>query len=204
MEDYFAGMAERWPVGREDYHWHALPGDEMAGRHLAEAYGELAAWPGLVPVRAQWMHIPVQYLAPASTIIGAELAKISRLLQGRCKGIPPLTVTLGRAEVWDTGVVCPARPAYMLRFLQQAISAVSREVTGGRFGVHPSVYCPHLTVARAFTHVDNGPVRAWISDCEAADLTLTITRLVLVAQQHDRREITWRIIDDVALTGEMP
>jgi 2'-5' RNA ligase len=199
----FAGVAERWPAGREDYYWHVLPGAEMVREHLANPYRELVERPGLVPVRPEWMHIAVQSLAPAAEITGTELATISRLVRGTCRGIPPFTVTAGRAEVWETSVVCPVRPAYMLRYLQHAISRASQEVTGGRCGAASPVYCPHLTLARAVTHVDSGPVRAWLSDCDAAEVALRVTGLVLVAQRHDRKEVTWRVIDNVDLTGDV-
>lgn len=181
-----------------------LPGTEAARERLAGPYRELTGRPGLAPVRAEWMHVTVQRLAPAAEISGTELARITRLVRGRCAGIGPFAVTVGRAEAWETGVVCPVRPGYLLRFLRQVTSAVGREVTGGRSGADPPVYYPHLTLAYAVTHVDHGPVRAWISDCEANEVALQVTRLVLVARQHDRREITWRIIDEVPLTGDTP
>jgi 2'-5' RNA ligase len=204
MEDFFAGVADRWPAGREDYHWHVLPGTEAMRERLADPYRELTDRPGLVPVRAEWMHVAVQHLAPAAEITGAELAKITRVVRDRCAGIAPFVVTAGRADAWETGVVCPVRPGYLLRFLRQVTTGTGREVTGGRFGTHQPVYCPHLTLAYAVAHVDHGPVRAWISDCEAVEVALPVSRLVLVAQRHDRREITCRLIDEVALTRDAP
>lgn len=204
MEDFFAGVANRWPAGREDYCWLVLPDAEAAQECLLAPYSELTGWPGLVPVRAEWVHIIVQHLAPAAEIGGAELGKITRRVQGRCAGIAPITVTAGRAEAWETGVVCPVRPGYMLRFLRQVTEGVGREVTGSGFGASPSAYYPHLTLAYAVASMDPGPVRAWLSDCEAGEMALEITRLVLAAQQHDGREITWRVIDEVALTGNTP
>jgi 2'-5' RNA ligase len=124
-----------------------------------------------------------------------------RLVRRRCGGIAPFTGTVGRAEVWETSLVCPVRPAYLLRFLRQVITDISREVTIGRFSADEASYTPHLTLAYAVAHVGQEPVRQWIADCEAAEETLHVTRLVLVAQRHDRQEITWRVIDEVALTG---
>jgi 2'-5' RNA ligase len=201
MEDFFASVTGRWPAGREDYCWHVLPGPgELPGR-LAAQYRELMRWPGLAAVEGEWMHVTVQHLAPAAQVRGADLGKMIRLVRGRCGGIAPFPVTVGRPEVWETSVVCPVRPAYLLRFLRQIITDVGREVTVGRMGFHEPSYCPHLTLAYAVTHVEQEPVRAWIADCEAAEDTLPVTRLVLVAQRHDGHEITWRVIDEVALTG---
>jgi 2'-5' RNA ligase len=200
MENFFAEVAEAWPAGREDYCWHVLPGSAADRERLAASFGELTERPGLVPVRPEWMDVAVQRLGPASGITGTELARMTRLVQGRCGGIAPFTVTAGRAEAWEAGVVCPVRPGYLLRFLRQ----VTAEVAGRRPGSGPPAYCPHLTLAYAAARVDPGPVRAWLSDCEAPEAELQVARLVLVAQQHDSREITWRIIDEVALSGSTP
>jgi 2'-5' RNA ligase len=200
MEDYFAEVAERWPAGREDYYWHVLPGSAADRERLAGSFRELTERPGLVPVRPEWMHVAVQRLGPASGITGTELTRMTRLVQGRCGGIAPFTVTAGRAEAWEAGVVCPVRPGYLLRFLRQVIA----EVAGRGPGSDPPAYCPHLTLAFAVARGGQGPVRAWLSDCEVPEAELLVARLVLVAQRHDRREITWRVIDEVALCGSTP
>jgi 2'-5' RNA ligase len=200
MEDFFAEVAEHWPAGQEDYYWHVLPGSPADRERLAGSFGALTERPGLVPVRPEWMHVAVHRLGPASGITGTELARMTRLVQGRCGGIAPFTVTVGRAEAWEAGVVCPVRPGYLLRFLRQVIA----EVAGARPGSGAPAYCPHLTLARAVARVGQGPVRAWISDCEVPEAEWQVARLVLVAQRHDRREITWRVIDEVALSGSTP
>jgi 2'-5' RNA ligase len=203
MEDFFATLTGRWPAGREDYCWHVLPGSGALPARLAGQYQELTHQTWLAPVSAQRMHVTVQHLAPAAEVGGAELGRMIRLVRGRCSRIAPFPVTAGRAEAWDTSIVCPVRPAYLLRFLRQVITEISREVTIGRFGASEASYCPHLTLAYALAHVDNGQVREWIADCETTEETLHVTRLVLVAQRHDRHAITWRVIDEVALTGAM-
>jgi 2'-5' RNA ligase len=201
MEDFFATVTGRWPAGREDYCWHVLPGSATLPARLAGQYRELTHQPELAPVNADWMHLTVQHLAPGAEVGGAELGRMIRLVRSRCGGIAPFPVTVGRAEAWDTSLVCPVRPAYLLRFLRQVITEISREVSIGRFSTSEAPYCPHLTLAYALAHVDNEPVRQWIADSEATEETLHVTRLVLVAQQHDRYDITWRVIDEVSLTG---
>jgi 2'-5' RNA ligase len=204
MEDFFATVADRWPAGREDYHWHVLPGTELVRERLARPYRELTDRPGLVPVGAEYLHVTVQHLAPVTEIASGELAEITALVRDRCAGIAPFAVTAGRAEAWETSVVCALRPGYLLGTLWQVTTSAARDVTGSRFGVVPPVYHPHMALAYAVAHVDNEPMRAWISDCDAAEVALPVTRLVLVAQQHDRREITFRIIEEIPLAGDAP
>jgi 2'-5' RNA ligase len=201
MEDFFAGVVDRWPAGREDYHWHVLPGTDVLEEHLARPYRELTHGPGLVPVRAEWMHVTVQHVAPVAEIADAELAEITGLVRDSCARIAPFAVTAGLAEAWATGVVCPFWPVSLLRGLWQVTTGAAREVTGGRLGTHPPEYHPHLALAYAVAHVDHRLVRARISDCAAAEVALPVTSLALVAQQHDRREITWRLIDEIPLAG---
>jgi 2'-5' RNA ligase len=201
MENFFAQIQDRWPAGREDYCWHVLPGPGGLPSQLAAQYQQVLNWPGLAPVRAEWMHVTLQHLAPAAQVSGAKLATMIRHVRGRCTGIAPFTVTIGHAEAWEAGVVCPVRPACLLRFLHQVITDVSREVAIGRFVAQEVAYCPHLTLAYAVAHIDSEPLREWIADCEATEETLQVTRLVLVAQRHDGQQITWRVIDEVALTG---
>ena len=181
-----------------------LPGTREARERLAGQYRELADWPGLVPVGAEHMYIDVQHPGPVAGIRGMDIARMTRLVRGRCGGIGPFPVTAGRAEAWETNVACPVWPGYFLRFLRQVIIDVSRDVTAGLPDAQPLAYYPYLTVAHAVAHVDQGSVRAWISDCEAAEVTLQVTGLVLAAGQHDGREITWRVIDEVPLTSTAP
>jgi 2'-5' RNA ligase len=201
MEDFFAGVASRWPAGQEDYHWHVLPGPAAARQYLSGQYRELTHRPGLAPVADRWMHITVQHFAPVTQITPGEVEQITGLVRERCAAIAPFAVTTGRAEAWNTGVVCPVRPGSALRHLWQVTIAAAGEVTGRAHETRPLVYYPHLTLAYAHDHVDHGPLRAWISDSTAAEVALPVTRLALVAQQHDCREITFRVIDEVPLAG---
>jgi hypothetical protein len=90
MDDFFAQTEGRWPAGREDYCWHALPGPGPLVGRLAGQYQELTHWPGLAPVSAEWVHLTVQHLAPAAEVRGPELATMIRLVQGRCRGVERL------------------------------------------------------------------------------------------------------------------
>jgi hypothetical protein len=49
MEDFLATVAERWLGGRDDYHWHVLPGTELTRERLVRPYAELTSRVGLAP-----------------------------------------------------------------------------------------------------------------------------------------------------------
>lgn len=201
MEDFFATVTEHWPAGQEDYHWHVLPGTELARERLARPYGELTNQPGLAPVRPEYMHVTVQHIGPVRGIEADELRELVGRVRSGCSSVASFAVTAGRAEVWETSIVCPLRPGYLLGTLWQLVTSASRAVSGARLDVRPAVYHPHLTLAYATAHVDHAPLRAWLADSDAAEVALPVTRLVLVAQQHDGREITFRVVDEVVLTG---
>jgi 2'-5' RNA ligase len=202
MEDFFASVAGRWPPGREDYHWHVLPGTELARQRLARPYAELTSQPGLAPVRPEYMHVTVQHIGPVQEIAPGELAEIAGRVRAGCGSVASFAVTAGRAEAWETSVVCPLRPGYLLGALWHLVTSASKAVTGPRLGISPAVYHPHLSLAYATAHLDQAPVRAWLADCDAPETALPVTRLVLAAQQHDGREITFRVVDEIPLTGE--
>jgi 2'-5' RNA ligase len=203
MEDFFAEVANRWPPGREDYHWHVLPGTELARNHLGRPYRELTAWPGLIPVRPEHMHVTVQNLAPVAEITSVEVEAITTLVAARCAHIAPFAVTASLAQAWETSIVCPLRPGYLLSALWHVTTSAATEITAGRLVVHPAVYHPHLTLAYATARIDTEPMRAWLTDCDAAEVALPVTRLVLVAQRHDGREITFRLLREIPFADAM-
>jgi 2'-5' RNA ligase len=201
VEDFFATISDRWPAGREDYHWHVLPGSELLRDRISRSYAEITRRPGLAPVRPASMHVTVQQVAPVSEITSGEIARIVSLVRDRCTEIAPFTVTSARAQAWEHGIVCPIRPGSPLNALWQVTTSAATQITGSRFETRPPVYHPHLSLAYATGHVDQDPIRAWLSDCDAPEIPIPVTGLVLVAQQHDGREITFRVLDHVPLGG---
>jgi 2'-5' RNA ligase len=201
VEDFFATIEELWPAGREDYHWHLLPGSELVRDRNARSYLQIIQQPGLAPVAAEFMHVTVQHLAPVSDITGSQLDHITEMVRDRCSQMAPFAVTVGRAEAWEHGIVCPVRPGYLLANLWQVTTSAFKDVTGNRFAVRPAVFHPHLSLAYATSHVDSGQVRAWLADCDAPEVAVPVTAVVLAAQRHDRHQITFRILDQVPLAG---
>ncbi len=201
MDDFFATIDERWPAGREDYHWHVLPGSEMLRDRILRPYLPITEQPGLVPVRPEFLHVTIQHLAAVSEISATELDRIVWLVRDRCANIAPFVVTPSRAEAWEHGIVCPIRPGYLPASLWRIACSAYKEATGGRFPILPAVFHPHLSMAYATGQVESDPIRAWLADCDAPEFALPVTKLVLVAQQHNRREITFRTVDEVPLAG---
>src|SRR5260370_37817527 len=139
MEVFFAPIAGRWPPGREDYHWHVLPGTELARQRRPRPSGDLTSRPGLAPVRPEYMHITVQHIGPVHDITPDELAEIAGRVRAGCGGVASFAVTAGRAEAWETSIVCPMRPGYLLGNLWHLVTSASRAVTGPGRAVTPAV-----------------------------------------------------------------
>lgn len=201
MEDFFASIAGRWPAGREDYHWYVLPGSELLRDRISRPYSEVIHQAGLAPVRPAYLHLTIQQLASVGEVTDGQLAEIVGLVRDRCAGFAAFAVTAGRAEAWENGLVCPIRPGYLLASLWQLATSASAEVTGRRFEVIPAVFHPHLSLAYATAHVGQAVVRAQLADSDAPEIALRVTKLVLVAQRHDGREITFRVLDEIPLDG---
>ena len=88
MEDFFAGVAEHWPLGREDYHWLVTPDPATVRESLVLPYRDLTHREGLEPVPSHRAHITVQHFAPVSGLSGTEIAHIAGLVRYECAGIP--------------------------------------------------------------------------------------------------------------------
>jgi 2'-5' RNA ligase len=203
MESFFAGLAERWPAGRADYHWHILPGPPGTAALLAAQYQELTGRPGLEAVPARWLHITVHHGPPVTAITATQAAQMTARVAEACAGTAPFAVTAGRAEAWHAGIVCPIRPGQPLRRLHQLTAAATAQITGTT-PPDPAAYYPHLTIGYATARVDHRPLRAWLTDSHPAEIALPVTALALVAQHHDNRAITWQHISHVPLTGTTP
>lgn len=203
MRDFFATVADRWPAGAEHYHWLILPDPELVRRQLASPYRELIRRPGLAPVQPRWSHITVQHFAPLGGLADGEMSKIADLVKDRCSRIGPFQAVVGPAQVRPGGIVCPVRSGQPLRQLWQATTGAGRNVTGIRYEVIPDPYDPHLTLAYAYADVDEEPLQSWLSSFRASPATVQVTRLSLVAQRHDHREITWRLLDQIPLSGKL-
>jgi len=195
MENHFARLTDLWPPGREDYHWHLLPDPQQAAGQLTGPYRELTHRPALAPVRPQWCHLTVQDVAPVDALSGREIADITGLVRAACAQVAPFALTIGPAKLWRGGIVCPATPADPVRRLWDITTGAARQITGDRFPTRPAVCHPHLSLAYGLAQAEDGPLRAWLSGHDGAGLTVTVDRLVLVAQRHDEREITWRAVD---------
>jgi 2'-5' RNA ligase len=179
-----------------------LPGSELLRDRIAWPYAGLPDRLALVPVTPADLHVTIQHLAPVGELTGAELAGIVSRVRQSCAGTAPFAVTAGRAQAWEHGIVCPVRPGYLLASLRQVTTSASRQVTADRFPVRPAAYHPHLSLAYATGHADQAPVQALLAGSNAPEVTFPVTRLVLVAQSHDRRRITFRILDEITLSGE--
>jgi 2'-5' RNA ligase len=201
VDDFFGAVDQDWPAGRDDYHWQVLPGRELSGDRILRPYRPLIEQPGLAAVRPAALHLTIQHLAPVADLDDGDLNRIVRLVRDRCSSQSSFSVTVGRAEAWDHGIVCPVRPADQLARLWQITTSAGQEATGDRFAIHPAEFYPHLALAYATSHVDKDITRAWLAACAASEIDMPVTKLVLVAQRHDRREITFRIVTEVPLAG---
>lgn len=100
-----------------------------------------------------YLHITTEHFAPVGEATSSELDRLVGLVRDRHSGFAAFAVTVGRAEAWEHGIVCPIRPSYLLASLWQLTTSATTEVTGGRFEVSPAVF-PHLLLAHAIAKVD--------------------------------------------------
>ncbi|MFD8822088.1 2'-5' RNA ligase family protein [Streptomyces sp. NPDC059605] len=206
IDDFFVGVEHRWPAGRDDLHWHLLlPPDEVE-EQLVGPYREILDRPGLAPVEARWLHTTVMHGGPVAEYRAGEIDTIVDRVRQECAGLAPIDLTFDRPSPGRVGVECAARPGAPGRRLWELTTQIDAEVTGRRFPVLPESWYPHSSVAYGIAgpdRPDRQAIKVALSDHPGEPVTLRASTLVLVAQRHDRRHITWDRLADVRLgTGD--
>jgi hypothetical protein len=209
IDDFFAGVESRrpaWPAGREDLHWHLLFDEGLVQTQLVLPYRELTHRPGLEPVAAGWIHTTVMHGGPIDRYTDSEITTIVDQVGEACATIAPFDLVYDRPTVGTVAVECPARPGAPARRLWELTTRIDASVTGGRFARIPAGdYYPHASLAYGIDgpeRADRHAMKAWLSDHpdhHGGPVVFRATHLSLVAQQHNRRHITWRPIAVVPL-----
>ncbi|MFI1649317.1 2'-5' RNA ligase family protein [Streptomyces avidinii] len=201
MENFFAGLTDRWPAGRPDYHWHILFDPELVREQLVEPYRALTRREGLAAIEPEWFHVTLLHSAPVADVERHEIDAIADRVGRQCASVAPFELTLGKPTVGREGIACDGCPAAVTRRLWQITARSTDSVTRGRFPTVPAVHRPHGTLAYGVAAVDGQPMTAWLSCQDIPPATLPVSSISLVAQVHDRWSITWEHILDVPLTG---
>ncbi|MBO8189241.1 2'-5' RNA ligase family protein [Streptomyces spirodelae] len=205
MEDFFAAVESRvhaWPAGRADLHWHALFDTEEVRRCLTESYEGLTHRPGLEPVEPEWVHMTVLHSGPHTEATAQELAGITERVRKAAADIEPFDVTFALPTIGSTAVECVGRPGPPARRLWEETWQATRAVVGDRWPLIPKTYHPHVTLAYGTARAaaaDRAQMKAWLSDHGRGEVVLRASALTLVAQSHDRRRITWEVLETVPL-----
>ena len=194
---FFPGLAERWPAGREDYHWHVLPDIPQISEHLTVPYRDLTARSGLAPVAPEWCHITIWHDAPVEEISEYALKQAADRVRARCEQLHPFVAQIRRPEVWPDAVVCPVHPGPKFRQLQTLVRGATAEFTGVRHQSGPLNYHPHMTLAYATGQRGEGELRDWLCDHDLPEPRLRVTTLTLVKQKYGKNEITWSVLDKI-------
>ncbi|MEU4506789.1 hypothetical protein [Streptomyces sp. NPDC024089] len=207
MENFFArveGRTHAWPPGRKDLHWLIIPGEDFAREHLYEPYRALAEAPGLCPVSPQWMHLTVLHAGSQGTASPAEVDRLVTEVAKRAADIAPFDVTLSRPDIGTMAIESKGYPGAPHRQLWEMTWQAQRTVVGDRWPRIPSSSYPHLSHAYAGAQghlADRGALKVTLSDLPGGPVTVPVTALTLVAEWHDRREITWDVLAEVRLGG---
>ncbi|MFE7113120.1 2'-5' RNA ligase family protein [Streptomyces sp. NPDC057575] len=204
IEDFFAGVVHRWPAGRADLHWHILVAPEVMEEQLVTPYREVTHRPGLAPVEAQWVHTTVMHGGPMDEYRPGEIDTIVDRVAAECERIAPIELTFDRPTPGRVGVECAARPGAPGRRLWELTTRIDQEVTGNRFPVIPSRWYPHASLAYGVAgpeRADRQAMKVLLSDHPGQPVVLRADTITLVAQRHDRQNITWEHLADVTLGG---
>ncbi|WP_048581545.1 2'-5' RNA ligase family protein [Streptomyces viridochromogenes] len=201
MKDFFAAVEHRWPAGRKDYHWHILPDPDLVQRELFEPYRELTHQPNLAPVRSKNFHITLLHGPPVEEVTEDEIDEAVTLVREGCATVAPFDLILERPALGTVAIECIGRPGAVSRPLWQLTADATAKATKRRFPTIPAAHYPHGSIAYAVGDVKRLPLKVWLSDNGPGPVTVPVSKISLVAQWHDHREIVWDHILDVPLLG---
>ncbi|MFE6496284.1 hypothetical protein [Streptomyces sp. NPDC057748] len=137
----------------------------------------------------------------------ASPAEVDRLVTEVAKGaaeIVPFDVTLSRPDIGTMAIESKGYPGAPHRQLWEMTWQAQRAVVGDRWPRIPSISYPHLSHAYAGAEghlADRGALKVTLSELPGDPVTVPVTTLTLVAEWHDRREITWDVLAEVPLGG---
>ncbi|GLY19966.1 hypothetical protein Kisp01_69800 [Kineosporia sp. NBRC 101677] len=209
MESFFNAVLQRWPVGRQDYHWHILWPNAVVESVLVQPYQGLThGREGVEPVPARWVHLTVLHAPPVEETSPEQIEQMIALVRQQCPAVSPWQAIVHPPSVDRVGVACRVEPEPEARQLWQITRAATREVMGDQGLTYPQgEYHPHTTLAYGTGSTRPAVVRqqmnAWMNKHIALPpASLAVTQLSLVQQSHNGRHITWRHVVDVPLAGQ--
>lgn len=205
MDDFFATVEHRWPPRRPDYHWHVLFDSALTRAAWFEPYRDLThAHANLAPVAPEWYHLTLLHSAPVEELSDQAISDITDLVRQRCAAIRPFEITIDRPNIGTVAIECPGRQGAATHQLWETVAAATKQVTGDRFATlpEPGRYYPHTSLAYATGNLDHRPLKVWMSDSDLEPVTFPVPRIHLVAQQHDRRHITWEHVLEIPLGAD--
>ncbi|MFD5319403.1 2'-5' RNA ligase family protein [Streptomyces sp. NPDC127098] len=151
----------------------------------------------------EWTHVTVLHSAPLGEVTADQVEEVTTRVRKACATVAPFELTVGRPSVGTVAIECPAWPGPLARPLWQITAQASRDVWQDAYPTLPAKYYPHLSVAYAgenASEADRTDLKVALSDCgDVGTVTFTVDKLWLVAQRHDGRHITWRVLDQVLL-----
>jgi 2'-5' RNA ligase len=164
-------------------------------------YRELTQRLGIAPVPPEFLHVTLLHSAPVNEITDKAIAEITARVRRRCAAVAPFDLTLDRPSVGSVAIECLGRPGRPVERLWEITASESAAILGDRYPTVPSIHYTHSTIGYATGHVDQRPMRAWITDNDVPPVTFPVTKIALVAQSHDSKYITWTHLADIELAG---
>lgn len=190
MDDFFAGIRNRWAPGEVHRHWHVLPSAGQIREPLTERYWGITSGSDVARVEPEWAHITVWHGAPVMDTDPEDLDRIVGQVREACREVPPFTATVRRPEIWRTAIVCPVYGPPL-----RQLWSIVRRAEAGQPAQGPGVkrYFPHMSLAYGIGRGDDHALRERLCFLDYPEVTVFIDALTLVSQKHDGHSITWTV-----------
>jgi 2'-5' RNA ligase len=185
-----------WRTGRHFYACHLTTEGQPGLRDLVSHYqAALEGFPDLDLIPAPSLHLTTQGIGFADQISPADLATVTRQLQGRLAHVKPPEVTFGKPALWPEAVVLEAVPPQPLRELRLAIfDAVAASLGPEKFSEprpEPGQFRPHLSIAYVNSDGPAQPIADAIDSATAREAAVTFTAAYVLEFHRDHRMYEW-------------
>lgn len=150
------------------------------------------------------MHNTVLHSGPVDEATPQEIDQIVTEVREGAVDIAPYEMTFSRPDIGNVAIESKGYPGAPHRRLWEMTGKAHQAVVGDRWPLIPAVSYPHLSHAYSGEEAhlaDRSALKVALSDLHGDPVTVLVENITLVAEWHDRREITWDVLATVPLGG---
>ncbi|MFC4060884.1 2'-5' RNA ligase family protein [Planomonospora corallina] len=187
-----------WRPGRRMYAVHTLFDGQDALHDLVRAYqAPLRDLAGLDPVPVEWLHLTMQGVGFADE--ADDVDAVAQAVRRRLAGVGPVSLTFDRPTVDPESISFQPVPA---EGVDRARRAVRQGITDVRGEVDETDdWWVHMSIAYSDSSGPAAPYEEALAAVTAEPVTVTVSRIHLIAVRRDGHLYRWDVHTSFDLAG---